>query len=62
MYPVRVQEILLSIFVMVSGVFVFGYVTASVTANLANADSQRAKFLDRIAGIRHFLEVKTPRP
>jgi hypothetical protein len=47
----------LSLLTMVLGVVFFGYIIASVAAGLANADTQRAVFADKVKGIKAYMEV-----
>ena len=42
---------------MVIGVIFFGYIIASVAASLANADTQRARFQEKLSAIKRYLEV-----
>ena len=47
----------LCVFVMISGVLFFGYIIASIAANLANADTQRSMFQEKVNGIKDFMDV-----
>ena len=42
---------------MIIGIVFYGYIIASVAASLANADAQRARYQERLSGIRQFMEV-----
>ena len=44
---------------MVMGVLFFGYIIASVAAGMANADTQRAIFADKIRSIKTYMEVRS---
>ena len=48
---------LYSVFCMIIGIVFYGFIIASVAAGLANADAQRARYQERLSGIRQFLEV-----
>ena len=43
--------------VMVLGVLAYGYIIASVAASLANADSARAQYQEKLEGIKSFMDV-----
>ena len=43
--------------VMVLGVLAYGYIVASVAASLANADSGRAQYQEKLEGIKSFMRV-----
>ena len=47
----------LCVFVMISGVLFFGYIIASIAANLANADTARTNFQQKINAIKNFMDV-----
>ena len=42
---------------MVLGVLAYGYIIASVAASLANADSARAQYQEKLKGIKSFMDV-----
>ena len=42
---------------MVLGVLAYGYIIASVAASLANADSARAQYQEKLEGIKSFMDV-----
>ena len=42
---------------MVLGVLAYGYIIASVAASLANADSGRAQYQEKLEGIKSFMRV-----
>ncbi|XP_037081197.1 uncharacterized protein LOC119101913 [Pollicipes pollicipes] len=50
--PQTRTEYIISIILMVHGVIFFGYIIASVTASLVNADTTRAKFNERVKKLR----------
>ena len=50
-----------SLAIMITGVLFFGYIIASVAASMANADAQRARFHEKLSGIKHFTEVNFSR-
>ena len=52
-YTQRVYAVL----VMVLGVLAYGYIIASVAASLANADSARAQYQEKLKGIKSFMDV-----
>lgn len=52
-HPQRVYAVL----VMVLGVLAYGYIIASVAASLANADSARAQYQEKLKGIKSFMDV-----
>ena len=39
--------------VMIGGIVAYGYIIASVAASLANADSTRARFQERMTAIKN---------
>lgn len=45
-------------FVMIIGVVAYGYIIASVAATLANADSGRAQYQDKLKAVKSYLKVK----
>jgi len=51
------SQMLFSIIIMVLGVLFFGYIVASITAGMANADTQRGVFADKLKAIKVYLEV-----
>ncbi len=44
-------------FVMVVGVVAYGYIIASVAASLANADSARAQYQEKLNAVKSYMEV-----
>ena len=46
-----------AIFVMIIGVVAYGYIIASVAASLANADSGRAQYHDKLNAVKSYLKV-----
>ena len=44
-------------FVMIIGVVAYGYIIASVAASLANADSGRAQYQDKLKAVKSYLKV-----
>lgn len=48
-----------AVLVMVLGVLAYGYIIASVAASLANADSARAQYQEKLKGIKSFMDVST---
>ena len=44
-------------FVMIIGVVAYGYIIASVAATLANADSGRAQYQDKLKAVKSYLKV-----
>ena len=46
-----------AIFVMIIGVVAYGYIIASVAASLANADSGRAQYQDKLKAVKAYLKV-----
>lgn len=50
-----VPEKMLSVFCMIFGVVFFGYIIASVTASLANADALRARYQSKLDTVNRFL-------
>ena len=52
----RVPEKTLSLFCMIFGVVFFGYIIASVTASLANADIHRVTYQSRLNSVKRFLK------
>ena len=48
------MEKVLALFCMIGGVVFFGYIIASVTASLSNADSARALYKSKVCLIFHF--------
>ena len=57
MFPVNDWELFFNIIFMASGTLFFGYVGASIAANLANADAACYAYKEKINGIFHFLQV-----
>ena len=49
----------LALLSMIFGIVFFGYVIASVAASLANADSQRARYQEKLTAIQDYLKVIT---
>ena len=47
----------IALIVMILGVLFFGYIIASVAASMANADAQRARFQEKLHGIKSYMEV-----
>ena len=45
-------------FVMIVGVVAYGYIIASVAATLANADSGRAQYQDKLKAVKSYLKVR----
>ena len=45
-------------FVMIVGVVAYGYIIASVAATLANADSGRAQYHDKLKAVKAYLKVR----
>ena len=45
-------------FVMIIGVVAYGYIIASVAASLANADSGRAQYQDKLKAVKAYLKVR----
>ena len=45
-------------FVMIIGVVAYGYIIASVAASLANADSGRAQYQDKLKAVKSYLKVR----
>ena len=43
--------------VMIIGVVAYGYIIASVAATLANADSGRAQYQDKLKAVKSYLKV-----
>ena len=50
-------ERIYSTLVMLFGVVAYGYLAASVTANLVNADSARAQYQAKLSAIKAYLRV-----
>ena len=42
---------------MIIGVVAYGYIIASVAATLANADSGRAQYQDKLKAVKSYLKV-----
>ena len=57
LYPSTDFEMAAALTIMVAGIMFFGYIIASVTATLANADAQRARFQEKLSGIERFMQV-----
>ena len=47
-----------AVVVMILGVLAYGYIIASVAASLANADSGRAQYQEKLEGIKSFMRVR----
>ena len=43
--------------VMIVGVVAYGYIIASVAASLANADSGRAQYQDKLKAVKAYMKV-----
>lgn len=56
--PVIEREMAFTAMLMVTGLFFFGFIVASITANLANADKGRVRFQEKINSIRNYMEVR----
>lgn len=56
--PPLPQQRVYAVLVMVIGVLAYGYIIASVAASLANADSARAQYQDKLKGIKAYMEVR----
>ncbi|XP_071795542.1 uncharacterized protein [Asterias amurensis] len=52
----NVPEMVLALLSMIFGIVFFGYVIASVAASLANADSQRARYQEKLTAIQDYLK------
>ncbi|XP_022094111.1 uncharacterized protein LOC110981133 isoform X3 [Acanthaster planci] len=52
----NVSEMVLALLSMICGIVFFGYVIASVAASLANADSQRARYQEKLTAIQNYLK------
>ncbi|XP_077978719.1 uncharacterized protein LOC144434138 [Glandiceps talaboti] len=52
----NVGEMVIALLSMIIGIAFFGYVIASVAASLANADSQRARYQEKITAIHAFMK------
>lgn len=46
-----------ALFCIVFGIVFYGFIIARVAAGLANADAQRARYQERLDGIKNFLKV-----
>ena len=57
MYVDTLSQRLYAVLVMVLGVLAYGYIIASVAASLANADSGRAQYQEKLEGIKSFMRV-----
>lgn len=55
--PQTLTELGLCVLLMVGGVVFFGYIIASIAASLANADSQRASYMQKIVAMKQYLKV-----
>ena len=56
--PTIEREMILAVCIMIAGVLFFGYIIASFAANLANADTARASFQQKINAIKNFMNVR----
>ena len=50
-------ERIYAILVMIVGVVAYGYIIASVAASLANADSGRAQYQDKLMAVKAYMKV-----
>ena len=50
-------QLSISICAMLMGIALFGYIIASTTASMANADAQRARYQEKMKAIKVFLKV-----
>ena len=55
--PLQPYEMVTAVLFMIAGVLFFGYIVASIAANLANADTQRSMFQEKVNGIKDFMDV-----
>ncbi len=46
-----------AIFIMIVGVVAYGYIIASVAASLANADSGRAQYQEKLNAVKSYMKV-----
>ena len=60
MYPTNDTELFFNIIFMAGGTMFFGFVGASLAANLANADAACYRFKEKIDGIFQFFHVFPP--
>ena len=47
----------IALMIMIIGVVFFGYIIASVAASLANADAARARYQEKMSGIKNLMRV-----
>ena len=60
LYPTNETELFFNIIFMAGGTMFFGFVGASLAANLANADAACYRFKEKIDGIFQFFHVFPP--
>ena len=50
-------EMIVALIVMIAGVMFYGYIIASIAASLANADTQRAEYHEKMEHIKRYMDV-----
>ncbi|XP_072050261.1 cyclic nucleotide-gated channel cone photoreceptor subunit alpha-like [Amphiura filiformis] len=61
-YPNNGTEMSIAVFTMLFGMLYFGYIIASVAASMANADSQRADYQEKIVSANRYMNNKKVNP